>query len=79
MGSCGQADGMERKEWSLFKTTSWQPVSRIKWPDDIILGRAIMTLYIFVYKMVTILSRGSPNLSNSYSRDKNRCSPFHLD
>ena len=48
---------------NMKQPTSWQPVSRIKWRRDIIIGRAIMTLYLCT-KMVTISSKGPPNLSN---------------
>ena len=30
----------------MKQSTSWQPVSRIKWRHDVIIGRDIMTLYL---------------------------------
>ena len=51
--------------------TCWEPVSRIKWRHDVILGRGIMTLYMCA-KTVTISSRGPPNLSNFLFERQNR-------
>ena len=47
----------------MKQPTSWQPVSQIKWCHGIILGCGIITLYLCT-KMVTISSRGPPNLLN---------------
>ena len=54
----------------MKQPTSWQPVSRIKWRHDVILGRDIMTLFLctkrsLFYQEDHLISR------ISYSRDNN--------